>query len=670
MARWLFRLYALVCGSFASLAWANEPRLHARPSLVAEYDQIDGVTPFWVLFQLEIDKGWHTYWKNPGDSGLAPTLSWELPKGVTASEILWQPPERQPIPPLLNYGYSGTSYHLVKITPSVTHPSPDGVLRLKLLAKWLVCEEGCVPEQSSLELSVPLGQENRPSPRHKQIHELVQRASPEQLRITGVVHDNKTLRLELPLQSADELYFFSEVGGVVEPAAAQRVAAKEGRLVLELQRGLVPVPDPLTGLLEVRQGESVRHFAVTSANATAPTSGSPHTAALSLITVLTAFLGGVILNAMPCVFPILSLKALAVSRKAAQRPAESRAEGIAYTLGVLASFLIVGGVLLLARAGGQAIGWGYQMQSPLFVTVLVYLLFVIGLNLSGFFELSFAFSGGRQFTDRESLCGSFATGVLATAVATPCTAPFMATALGAALTLPTWGALTVFLALGLGLAAPFLLIAWCPGLLRWLPQPGSWMERLKQFLAFPMYIAAAWLLWVVGQQAGFDQQLAVMLGLIGVVFGIWVWPSVRPLSRAWRYLLLALLVALACFPLVTGSRTNVAPPPSTFSPDTIQRLRSSGRPVFVYATAAWCITCKVNERLVLTTAEVQTLFRERGIEVLRADWTNSDPAITSWLAGFERNGVPLYVYYPTSGEPVILPQLLTSAILRETLTEP
>ncbi|UDF02284.1 protein-disulfide reductase DsbD [Asticcacaulis sp. AND118] len=661
---WLILLTLLTLGLPLAAQAADRARLgHTEASLAAQYDRVDGKAAFWVLFQLDIEKGWHTYWLNPGDSGLAPTLDWTLPDGFTASDIVWQPPERQPFGPLMNYGYSGASYHLVRITPP--EGFQGGRVPLKVAASWLVCADECVPEDAALDLTLPVG-DNRRSSRASEIDRLLTRARLPVLSVANVVYDDAALTLSVPFSGAARaVYFYPDTSGIIEPAAPQTFGVKDGTLTVRMKRGMIDVPVQVTGLLEV-EGDGTTYYSVGKDSLVPASDARPAAPPMPVttlaLTLLAAFAGGVILNAMPCVFPVLSLKALALSRAGGEQ-GRVRADALAYTAGVVVSFLIVGAILLLIKAGGAAVGWGYQMQSPGFVAALIYLLFVVGLNLSGVFDIALNFGGGQSLAGRVDWLGSFATGALATAVATPCTAPFMAGALGAALTLPAFAALLIFVALGLGLAFPFLLLSFFPALLRRMPKPGAWMETFRQALAFPVYLTVVWLLWVLAQQTGADGLAAVLAGLVAVAFALWAW---KRLSLNWmRLTAVGLAVAVAGWSFT--ARPPVAAPDGSaaFDTATIDAARASGRPVFVYATAAWCITCKVNERVALETAEVKNAFKSKGIEVVRADWTNADPAITGWLAQFGRSGVPLYVYYPASGNPVVLPQVLTPQLVIE-----
>jgi thiol:disulfide interchange protein DsbD len=395
-----------------------------------------------------------------------------------------------------------------------------------------------------------------------------------------------------------------------------------------------------------------------------------------LTAVLYAFIGGLLLNLMPCVFPVLSLKALAVVKSAGNTARQKRMEGFAYTAGVILSFLVVASVLLVFRAGGEAVGWGFQLQSTWFIGTLAVLLFAVGLNLSGYFEFGGRFIGiGQDLADRGGNAGAFFTGVLATIVATPCTAPFMATALGYALVQPAVVALSVFAALGLGLAFPFLLISAIPAFGKILPKPGPWMERFKQFLAFPMYGTVIWLIWVLGQQAGMNAVAAALAALMLVPFAIWAWrlgSGTRLVGRGLAFISMAGLVWLLAFANAQDSVAvhgagETAADFEVYDPGVLAAYRAENMTVFVNFTAAWCITCLANEQVALSTDEVRDHFEDNGIRYLKADWTKRDPTITAALAEFGRNGVPLYVYYPAQGEPVVLPQLLTSGIVLDEL---
>jgi thiol:disulfide interchange protein DsbD len=399
------------------------------------------------------------------------------------------------------------------------------------------------------------------------------------------------------------------------------------------------------------------------------------------VLVLLAILGGLILNLMPCVFPVLSIKAIGLVEQAKKHPAAVRTKGLVFAAGVVSSMLALAGVLLALRAGGEKIGWGFQLQSPLFVTLMIYLLLAVGLNLSGVFEVGGGLAGvGDGLTQGDSYRASFFTGVLTTLVATPCTAPFMAAAVGAALTQSPFVALVIFAALGVGLALPYLLLSLAPWMRRALPKPGAWMDTLKQIFAFPMYASAAWLLWVLAQQTSSIGLGAALAGAILVALAAWSYQKSKGSSVGGRAA--ALLTALGAVLLAivlpvrfadvaaAASPSAAAPAADAWQPydaAKVAELNAQGRPLLVNFTASWCLTCLVNERNAFADAAVQQVFRGKGVSLMKGDWTNRDPAITQALADFGRAGVPLYVVYnskPGSAETVVLPQLLTASIVQ------
>ena len=383
--------------------------------------------------------------------------------------------------------------------------------------------------------------------------------------------------------------------------------------------------------------------------------------------LLFALLGGMILNLMPCVFPVLSIKVLSFTTTH-QNIRSRHIHGLVYTAGVISSFVAIALLMLVLRSAGESIGWGFQLQSPLFVIFLVYLFFVMGLGLSGYLEIgSNLMSMGQLTRQQDGVLSSFVTGVLATTIASPCTAPFMGPALGFAISQPAYVALLVFAVLGLGMALPFILLAWIPRLSKRLPKPGKWMDSFKQFLAFPLYLTAVWLLWVAGRQTSMDVAAAVVVGLILLVMGIWLWKlSARPIGKL---LAVAVLGAALAAPVTTLSNIEGDPDFEVYSPELLSQLRATGQPVFINLTADWCITCLVNERVALGSGKVAELMKKQGIVYMKGDWTNSDPEITALLNSFQRSGVPLYLVYPRgSGEPQILPQILSESTVIEALT--
>ena len=709
---WLTLLVAaaLALAGFAAAAGANPVATeNARVTLVPERMSVQPGETIVIGLHQDIREGWHTYWRNPGDSGEPTHIQWHLPDGVTVGDILWPAPQRIPYGPLTNYGYSDE----VLLRSELTIPAnwPDGTpLSIEAHATWLICSDICIPEEATLALDLPvaagpalpnaLWASEFTEARHQAPSE-----SPWQAEY-AVTADGVGLRLaatDLASEQIEDVYFFPYEWGVIDHAAPQQWAVDRGSLVIGIGAGLAPPPQTgrLDGILTVverldsgpaRHAFEISALYTAEAIAGAPTSpgggpapngagvgteaGGANLARLSFLAAIgLALLGGVILNLMPCVLPVLSMKAMALVRQAHGDTRHARLEGLAYTTGILASFAVVAGVLIALQAGGAQIGWGFQLQSPMFVAVLAYVLFAVGLSLSGVFTVGESMVGaGSSLAARGGLSGSFFTGVLAAVVATPCTAPFMGAAVGFALTQPWPSSLAVFLALGFGLALPYLLLSLRPSLLRFLPRPGVWMDRLKQLLAFPMYASAIWLVWVLGLQAGADGVLAVLAGMLAIAFAAWIWSATRQATRGWRVAGMTVATAAVMIALViarggdaTVPRESLAAAPSAqwepFSSARLNELRAEGRAVFVNMTAAWCITCLVNERVALSSDAVVDGMIDAGIVYLKGDWTNRDGEITAYLESFGRRGVPLYVYYPPAAgsEPRLLPQILTES---------
>jgi thiol:disulfide interchange protein len=624
---------------------------------------------------------WHSYWENPGDAGLATTLAWTLPEGFSASSIDWPPPRRFMEGPLAIYGYDGDVLLPVTITPPASLDASAGY-PIRVKAEWLICKDICIPESAELELTLPV----TPAPEASEyayMFEEHQARRPAALK-TPVRYADKgeALELTVPLASLDlseinDAYFFPRQSNLVRYAEDQPFMIENGQMKLVIKKsGSVP-EGTLSGILSVSGGDAQKYFDITLASVAPPLSAAPQAADVSLpLILLFAVLGGLILNLMPCVLPVLSLKALAVVKKVGHERYHVARQGMAYTLGILASFAVIAATLIGLQQGGEAVGWGYQMQSPAFVGFLIYLLFLVGLSLSGVFHLPVLLGhvGSREIADESSLKGSFFTGVLATAVATPCTAPFMASALGVALTLPPLQAMLVFEALGFGLALPFLLISLFPACLRFLPKPGAWMNTFKELLAFPMYASAVWLLWVLTLQTGAGGMAVAMVGMLAIVAVIWMRSLFKESTRYRIFALIAMALVLALTLPALSRMEGAGMMPQTqevntvsYSPQKLSELRASGTPVFVDATAAWCITCQLNARVALHTDRTMQAFRERGVTLMVADWTRRNAEISEFLAGFHYQGVPLYVFYPAGGEPVVLPQLLTESMVIEAI---
>ncbi len=674
----LFGLAALLVADAAVAGWAAPARAaESAPvrsdrvvaTLVSDADAVSPGAPLQLGLRLRIKSGWHTYWSNPGDAGAPPELTLTLPEGATAGPIAWPTPERLPEGPLMSYGYTGEVVLPVTVTPGA------GALQIHASATWLVCEKICVPEEGTFALSLPPG---TPSPSlEAPLFAASAARQPRLSPFSAEVAPDGTLSLlgaGLSAATVRDAWFFPAEAGVIDQAAPQPVTVEPGAVRIGLKPASAFKPgETLAGVAVLRDpGGQQSSLQVAAAPGPASAPGVPLLQAL-----LLAVAAGVILNLMPCVFPVLAMKAVALARLSGHERGAVRGHAVSYTAGVLTAFAGLAALLLLLRAAGRAAGWGFQFQSPVFVAVMAWVLFAVGLNLSGVFEVGARLAGtGQDLAARRGHAGSFFTGLLAVLVATPCTAPFMGAAIAAALAAPPPATLAVFLAMGLGLAAPYALLAVLPGLARLLPRPGAWMDVLKSALAFPMYAAAAWLVWVISLQAGPDGVLAVVAGLVLLGAAAWAFGLAQRSGRRLGYAVAAVAAALAL--AVLPGLGNAAPPAAgamaagvePFTPARLAALRAEGRPVFVNMTAAWCVTCLVNEKVALSPAAVRQAFAERGVTYLKGDWTRGDPAISAFLRDHARDGVPLYVMYPTGGRaPVVLPQILTEAEMLEQLAK-
>jgi DsbC/DsbD-like thiol-disulfide interchange protein/cytochrome c biogenesis protein CcdA len=651
----------LAVGAFAGSSAALE---HVRLAAYLETPLVPGHTS-WVAIRQQMDPGWHTYWRNPGESGLPTSVSWSLPAGVAAGAIRWPVPEQFSDGTVVNYGYSRDATLLVPLTASPS--ARPGMARLTVFL--LACEHMCIPERATLELDL------RKSSGGAGLFARARQAIPSPF--TGsAAFVVAPLALKLTLQAsqlegveANAVRFFPAQQGMLADGAMPRATIKGTRLIwrAQTQDGMKP-PQQLAGVLQIagkgsywvtaRPGPPLPRIS----DATAPVT-------MGLLTaIILALIGGLILNLMPCVLPVLSMKALALARTGYDG-ISARREGLFYLLGVTVTFALMAGVLLALKASGAALGWGFQLQSPAVVLVLALLMAAIGMNLLGAFELPMGFAGaGERLAQSGGWTGAFFTGALAVVVASPCTAPFMGAALGFALTQPIVPAVAVFLALGLGFALPFTVLSASPALIRLMPKPGPWMNTFKQALAFPMFATAIWLLWVLGRQAGPDAVVAGLAAGLGIVILVWL----KRIARlVWPWLIGAAAVLSVAMVAVLAGGSSVRPAHRQWLPWSEQALvaaRQSGRPVLVDFSAAWCVTCLVNERIALGNSEVQSRLQKDGVVTLKGDWTNPDPAITAALHSHGREGVPLYLLYPPQGSPAVLPQILTPGIVLAALS--
>jgi thiol:disulfide interchange protein DsbD len=672
---------------------------NVKARLISEVRSLGPGQSAWFALELDIRDGWHTYWRNPGDSGEATKLTWQLPPGFTAGDIVWTTPHRFEVAPLVNYGYAKHAVHLVQITAPKDLKAGTPV-ELEAKASWLVCSDVCIPETADLSLQMPAsGAAGGIDPQDAALFNEARSELPSpQLAATSARVQGDQLIISLgkewgaTLSQIQSLAFFPYDEGSIEYAAPQKLTRSDGSLELAMKVGYQPPkPGTIRGVLvasEQNGGDTTAvpiEIAAAFGGAAAPAQrGVAGAAAAHSLPVLLLFalVGGVILNLMPCVFPVLSIKALKVVEQARSHPAAVRTKGLVFAAGVIASMLCLAAIMLILRAGGEQIGWGFQLQSPLFVTFLVYLLLAVGLNLSGVFEVGGGLAGvGDSLTRGDGYSSSFFTGVLATLVATPCSAPFMAPALGAALTLPAFSAVCIFAALGVGIALPFVLLSFAPWMRQVLPKPGAWMDTLKQLFAFPVYATAAWFLWVLAQQTSPLALGAALAGAVLIGLSSWAYQKSHFSAGGAKAAVLAtaaLCLAAALFlPVRAATFAGAAGTTASatahgdgewqpYDPARLAQLNAAGRPLLVNFTASWCLTCLVNERNAFADSAVQEIFHDKQVTLMKGDWTQRDPAITAALASFGRAGVPLYVVYnakPGSHEPLVLPQLLTAGIV-------
>ncbi len=694
----IFFIFFFMVAAFPILAQTahaqEEPEHYVSVRLIADKSDVKGGDVIRIGLEQTIHPKWHTYWKNPGDSGLATAIQWDTPSGFIFSDMEWPTPHKLPYGPLTNYGYEGTVITLQNLTLPTTIPT--GPFEISGTVNLLTCYDICIPESHDVSIRF----NNGGAAQSDLIAKAEQALPTSQDWHTTYSEEKGNFVLNVTTDdtniiNADTVILAPEEWGTIDNTAnAHLEKTKDGFRLLQ-KRGDRDLNE-ITSLPLVigYDGKGVHLNAKpapaqsTTAAINAPPLSSetmPFNGGLLIQALLFAFLGGLILNLMPCVFPVLSIKALSLINLNEKEEKKARQYGVSYTAGILISFGLIAATLLILKASGEQIGWGFQLQNSIIITLLVYLVFLIGLNLSGFFEFTSKFSNlGQGLTQKSGHSGAFFTGVLATIVATPCTAPFMGTAMGFALTQPPAISMLVFLTLGLGLAFPYLLLCYVPALRAKLPRPGAWMETFRQFLAFPMFITAAWLVWVLSQQISSLSVLCVLLGLIAITLIIWLkknWPQ-NKIGKIFALLLLIGSLIFAVMPLTNmeGAKDQGKIEQNgfwnTFSLEALDTALQGNQPVFVEMTAAWCITCKVNEKVALNIDATKKLFSEKNVKYLKGDWTNKDTTITQYLDSFDRSGVPIYVYYGApdqqSGnrpDPVLLPQILTPGIVKDTIQQ-
>ena len=721
---------ALSTGVSAQLSFNND-RLQAgtstsvvttprvRAELVAYAPQgVAAGQPLWLGLQIAHQPGWHTYWKNPGDSGLPTELRWTLPAGVDVGDIAWPVPQKLRVEQMANYGYEGTVLLPVALQLAPSFKAAEH-LTVRLHASWLVCKLECIPEEGDFTLQLPL---HGSTALHAGAFAAAQAAQPQPLMGDSRVRvdsGGEQLHLSVPglpvALRGQALQLFSEAPAAIEHAAESGsgwtqawdgdvwtatlpLSSERGAslshlpLVLALATPALPAAEGAQAWRTVATVEGAWTPAMPAAavspalaaaleanRAAAPAAvnsafdAKTNTSAL-LMALLGGLIGGLILNLMPCVFPVLAIKVMGFAKHASNRRAHRQA-GLAYTAGVVLSFLALGGLLLALRAAGEQLGWGFQLQSPAVVAALAALFTLIGLNLAGVFEFG-QFAPGRlaALQLRHPAADAFLTGVLAVAIASPCTAPFMGASLGFAVDMPAAQALLVFAALGVGMALPYLAASWIPAVVGWLPRPGAWMDTFKRGMAFPMFATVAWLVWVLGQQSGIDGAGALLVLLVAGSAVVWA----LTLRGRTRWVLASILIAASAglisligsnitqsqeIPALAATDSIAPAAPNTWQPWSAERvaeLNASGQPVFVDFTAAWCVTCQYNKRTTLANAAVLEGFAARNVALLRADWTRRDPHITQALAQLGRSGVPVYVLYAPGKAPLVMTEILST----------
>ena len=720
-------------------AGAQIPSLNAAksglPSAVVQNEQVraelfahapDGVgagKTVWLGLQIKHQPHWHTYWKNPGDSGLPTVLQWTLPSGVTAGDIAWPTPQRIPVGTMANYGYSDTILLPVPLTVANSfQPTPGGDLEVRLSASWLVCRQECIPQDGQFVLLVPV---KGSTASHGADFEATRASSTTDLPGTSLAQmDGNSLTVTVSGLPASwygrALQPFPETANIAEPVTSPQTADKvstdgapspgkqvwqngvwSGNFPLSVQREGTADKLPIVFALGSQSLRTVATIsgtwpplgvagaalaspaALPAATQPVPTA-QPNGWSSWMLAIGAALLGGMILNLMPCVLPVLAIKVLGFSRHSEHTRGSQRAQGLAYTLGVVLSFVSLGALMLALRATGEQLGWGFQLQSPAVVAVLAALFTLLGLNLAGLFEVGMLLPHKlASLQARHPVVDAFLSGVLAVAIASPCTAPFMGASLGYAISLPAAQALGIFAALGLGLALPFLAAAWVPAFGHMLPRPGAWMDTLRRFMAFPMLATVIWLVWVLGHLNGVDGAGALLALLLCMALVVWALGLEGRSRLAFATLSIAALAGLtgAIGPLITkvDDSGTAATGPATASsngsawqawaPGRVEAELAAGHPVFVDFTAAWCITCQYNKKTTLNNADVLADMRTHQVTLLRADWTRRDPAITVALEQLGRNGVPVYVLHRVGKPPVVFSEILDAQELRASVAQ-
>lgn len=660
----LFLLFALLIIPLS--ASAKVVNNYSTSDMLLNYRSAEPGQKIIAMLHIHPKTGWHVYWKNPGDSGLAPEHQWNLPPGISAGEQQYLPPTRMQVGDLVNFGYKGDAYYFIPIT--IDKQIKMGDYQLNVTSDWLICEDICVPEQATFTLPLTIAKQKAPSSASaliaQQYGKLAKLLPSAEYFTTA---DSLTLiipKTALP-QAIKSVYFYPEQESLLAINGKAKITTVDSHYHITLKRDFAEPLALTRGILQVEYTDAQpKHYYQIQAKRTMMPMQFLTTKVLQAL--LFAFLGGLILNVMPCVFPILALKALSISQNRDQRYWQNVSNALFYMLGILLTFTVIASILLTLRLFGHAVGWGYQLQSPIIIALLAYLFFFLALCFTGYVHIGTSLMGLGQglTTSKHHSIASFFTGILAVFVASPCTVPFMATAIGFAFTQPAAVAITIILALGFGFAIPLLLIAIFPPLTKCLPKPGAWTKVFQEFLAFLLFASVVWLLWVLIQQAEHTSVLLVMLGLLGLAFAIWLSDKLQKRASWLRYSSIVIIVIIAFYPIVLLNQQSskvmskgIAEP---FSEAKLNEALSKQQLVLVNQTAAWCLTCKYNEKVALSTEPFYQAVKKYQVRYLVGDWTNRNPEILSYLREFNRDGVPLYVIYDYNGKTTVLPQLLTT----------
>lgn len=655
---------------------------HLTVELLTPTPVISAPGNFTAGVYFKLDAGWHVYWINPGDSGLPPNIKWTLPSGITAGPLQFPTPKRLPLGPLMDFGYENEV--LFPIAMQVSAPlKPKSTTMLAAKVDWLVCREVCIPGRANLTLGISGGAKPETNAEVQGLFDRLSKTLPQTMPSSWKTAFTTTatgfrLAILTGKKETTARFFPFEANEISNPDPQKALPLKNGLLLdLKKDENLKTTPASLKGIVVLDDGTGYLLDALAGTVPAAPAVVASASLGAVLRYAGLAFVGGLLLNLMPCVFPVLFIKGLSLVQSSTSDRGRMRMNGLVYALGILVSFWAVVTALLLLRAGGRQFGWGFQFQSPIFVALMAMLLFFLGMSLAGQFEIGLSLtSAGGDLARKSGYAGSFFTGILAMVVATPCTAPFMGVAIGFALAQTAATTFIIFTAIAIGLALPYVLLAFNPAWTRLLPRPGAWMEVLKQATAVPVFATVIWLVWVFTQSAGVNALAGLLGGLLLLSVAGWIlgrWPAKR-LPLVFAVVVAAIAVAVPLYAVASAAPSAIAAKSSglswePFTPSALEKYRGEGKPVFVDFTASWCLSCQVNERVVLNTPAVQQRLKQSGVVLMRADWTQHDEVIAQTLAQLDRSGVPTYALYPgsTSEAPKLLPEVLTSGIVFDAL---